>query len=67
MPDYILPISSKLPDTSTSIFAVMSKLANEENALNLAQGYPDFPTSPKLIELVNKDLKDGWNQYAPMP
>ena len=45
----------------------MSTLANEENALNLAQGYPDFTTSPKLIELVNKAMKDGWNQYDPMP
>lgn len=67
MPNYSAAISSKLPDTSTSIFAVMSKLSHEENAINLAQGYPDFPSSPKLIELVNKAMKDGFNQYAPMP
>lgn len=67
MPTFRSPVSSKLPNTSTSIFAVMSKLSSEENAINLAQGYPDFPTSPKLIELVNKAMKEGFNQYAPMP
>ena len=67
MPIFRSPVSSKLPNTSTSIFAVMSKLSSEENAINLAQGYPDFPTSPKLIELVNKAMKEGFNQYAPMP
>ena len=45
----------------------MSKLAHEEKAINLSQGYPDFPTSPELINLVNKAMKDGFNQYAPMP
>lgn len=67
MPNYHPALSSKLPDASTSIFAVMSKLSHEEKALNLAQGYPDFPSSPKLIELVNKAMKEGFNQYAPMP
>ncbi len=67
MPNYSAPVSSKLPHTTTSIFAVMSKLSHEENAINLAQGYPDFPSSPKLIELVNKAMKEGFNQYAPMP
>lgn len=67
MPTYPNRISSKLPDASTSIFAVMSKLAHQENAINLSQGYPDFPSSPELIELVNKAMKNGYNQYAPMP
>ena len=67
MPKYHTAVSSKLPDASTSIFAVMSKLANEEKAINLSQGYPDFPSSPKLIELVNNAMKEGFNQYAPMP
>ena len=67
MPDYHAVVSSKLPDASTSIFAVMSKLSTEEKAINLSQGYPDFPSSPELIALVNKAMKEGFNQYAPMP
>lgn len=67
MPDYLSKIDSKLPDTSISIFSIMSKLAHEEKAINLSQGYPDFPSSPELIELVSKAMKDGFNQYAPMP
>lgn len=60
-------IKSKLPKANTSIFAVMTALANEHQAINLAQGFPDFAVSPKLIELVNKYMKAGMNQYAPMP
>ncbi|MFO8067702.1 MAG: methionine aminotransferase [Bacteroidales bacterium] len=60
-------ITSKLPKTGTSIFAVMSKMANEHNAINLSQGFPDFPVSEELIELVNKNMRAGHNQYAPMP
>jgi methionine aminotransferase len=60
-------MNSKLPNTNTSIFAVMSQLANENNAINLSQGFPNFDVSPKLIELVNENMKRGFNQYAPMP
>lgn len=59
-------IISKLPDTGSSIFAVMSQIAREENAINLSQGFPDFEIAPGLIELVNKKMKEGYNQYAPM-
>ncbi len=58
---------TKLPNVTTSIFAVMSKMAAEYNALNLSQGFPNFKSDPLLIELVNKAMKDGFNQYAPMP
>lgn len=58
---------SKLPDVGTSIFAVMSKLANEHKAINLSQGFPDFNCSDELIDLVNSFMKKGNNQYAPMP
>ena len=58
---------SKLPEVGTSIFAVMSKLANEHNAINLSQGFPDFNCSDELIDLVNSFMKKGNNQYAPMP
>ncbi|MEO8232044.1 MAG: methionine aminotransferase [Ignavibacteriota bacterium] len=60
-------IKSKLPNVGTSIFAVMSKMANEYNAINLSQGFPDFNCSDNLIELVNHFMKKGFNQYAPMP
>lgn len=60
-------ITSKLPNTGTSIFAVMSQLAVEHGAVNLSQGFPDFEVSPVLIELVAKHMREGHNQYAPMP
>jgi methionine aminotransferase len=62
-----MEIASKLPDTGTTIFTVMSALANEYGAVNLGQGFPDFHMSEALIALVNKAMKDGYNQYAPMP
>lgn len=58
---------SKLPKTGTSIFAHMSALAQKYNAINLSQGFPDFDPDPKLKELVAKALRNGYNQYAPMP
>lgn len=63
----MLNIQSKLPGVSTTIFSVMSKLAAEHNAINLSQGFPDYPCDSKLIELVNKAMSSGYNQYAPMP
>jgi methionine aminotransferase len=59
-------ILSKLPDTGTTIFTVMSKLAVDYNAINLGQGFPDFKADPLLIELVNKIMQSGRNQYVPM-
>lgn len=58
---------TKLPDTGTTIFSVMSQLANEHQAINLGQGFPGFPIDPELVELVSKAMRDGYNQYAPMP
>lgn len=60
------PINSKLPEIGTSIFSVMTKMAIDHNAINLAQGFPDFNCSEELIELVNNYMKKGFNQYAPM-
>lgn len=60
-------ISSKLPNVGTTIFTVMSQLAVEYRAINLAQGFPDFPCSERLIEYAERAMRDGWNQYAPMP
>ncbi|MFT5878876.1 MAG: methionine aminotransferase, partial [Dokdonia sp.] len=59
-------ISSKLPQVGTTIFSVMSQLAVAENAINLSQGFPDFPVDEKLISLVSEQMKSGFNQYAPM-
>ncbi|MBC8173455.1 MAG: methionine aminotransferase [Chitinophagales bacterium] len=60
-------IRSKLPNVGTTIFAKMTALANEHGAINLAQGFPDFPSSERLIDLVHHYMKKGMNQYAPMP
>ena len=60
-------IQSKLPQVGTTIFTVMSALAAEHKAVNLGQGFPDFEMSESLMALVDKAMKDGYNQYAPMP
>ncbi len=59
--------NSKLPNVGTTIFTVMSALANEHQAINLSQGFPDFPSSERLIDLVTQAMQKGLNQYAPMP
>lgn len=59
-------INSKLPDVGTSIFTVMSQLAQEYNAVNLGQGFPDFPMDHALTDLVAKAMKEDFNQYSPM-
>ena len=59
-------VHSKLPQVGTTIFAVMSRMAQEHNAINLSQGFPDFSCDPKLIKLVQQYMKKGFNQYAPM-
>jgi methionine aminotransferase len=58
---------SKLPDIGVSIFAVMTRLANEHGAINLSQGFPDFDCDPALAEAVARAMREGHNQYAPMP
>ena len=59
-------IQSKLPEVGTTIFTIMSVLANEHKAINLGQGFPDYPMNQELIALVNKAMKDGYNQYIHM-
>ncbi len=59
-------MDSKLPDTGTTIFAVMSTLADECNAINLSQGYPSFNPDQALLDLVTHYLNNDGNQYAPM-
>lgn len=59
-------IISKLPDVETTIFTVMSALANKEGAINLSQGFPNFQIDPRLKELVQQALNKDQVQYAPM-
>lgn len=59
-------IHSKLPNVGTTIFTVMSGLANEYKAINLGQGFPDYPMSEELMNKVNEVMHKGWNQYVPM-
>jgi methionine aminotransferase len=60
------PFRSKLPDVGTTIFTVMSRRARELGALNLGQGFPDYPIDPRLTQLVTEAMAQGFNQYAPM-
>ena len=57
---------SKLPDVGTTIFTVISRRAEELGAVNLGQGFPDYPIDPRLTELVTEAMRAGHNQYAPM-
>lgn len=58
---------TKLPNTGDSIFSVMTRLAITHNAINLAQGFPDFQPSAELVNKVYEAMQSGHNQYAPMP
>jgi methionine aminotransferase len=60
-------IASKLPAVGTTIFTVMSRLAEAHGAINLGQGFPDYPMDAQLMELVNEAMHNHHNQYAPMP
>lgn len=63
---YPSSINSKLPNTGTTIFTVMSALAKEHKAVNLSQGFPDFNPHPVLVEEIEKAMRGPFNQYAPM-
>ncbi|HRP52874.1 MAG TPA: methionine aminotransferase [Fluviicola sp.] len=60
-------MQSKLPKVGTTIFTTMSKLAVEHQAINLSQGFPNFPVDPVLVDLLEKNSRDNIHQYAPMP
>jgi len=62
----ILSIQSKLPNSTTSIFTVMSGLSNQHNAINLGQGFPDYQMSEELMNNVYEVMQKGFNQYVPM-
>ena len=61
------PIVSRLPELGTTIFSVMSALAQEHQAVNLGQGFPDFPCDAALPAAVSAAMQAGHNQYPPMP
>ena len=60
------PIVSRLPSVGTTIFTIMSALAQQHNAVNLGQGFPDFDCDPLLLDAVNSAMRRGLNQYPPM-
>ncbi|MCR6495938.1 pyridoxal phosphate-dependent aminotransferase [Thermomonas sp. S9] len=59
-------IDTKLPKVGTTIFTVMSQLAAEHGAVNLGQGFPDFPVPARLVDALGRAMQAGHNQYAPM-
>jgi len=66
--EFIPPtLTTKLPNVGTTIFSVMSALAAEKGAVNLGQGFPDFDCDPRLIDATAVAMKQGLNQYPPMP
>ncbi len=60
------PLASRLPRVGTTIFTVMSALAQQHGAVNLGQGFPDFDCDPKLLDAVDDAMRRGLNQYPPM-
>ncbi len=60
------PPDTKLPKVGTTIFTVMSQLAAEHQAVNLGQGFPDFAVPSRLVDELDKAMRAGHNQYAPM-
>ncbi|OSY89262.1 methionine aminotransferase [Tenacibaculum holothuriorum] len=57
---------SKLPNATASIFSVMSQLANKHNAINLSQGFPNFPVDERLLQIHERLLNENIHQYTPM-
>ena len=66
MPHFSHPIASRLPYVGTTIFSVMSALAQQHGAINLSQGFPDFDAPADLLSLLDQAARQGHNQYAPM-
>ncbi|NNK29889.1 MAG: aminotransferase class I/II-fold pyridoxal phosphate-dependent enzyme, partial [Flavobacteriaceae bacterium] len=61
-----IAFKSKLPELPTSIFTTMSQMAKTQNALNLSQGFPDFPPDSELLECVHQAMQKDYHQYAPL-
>lgn len=61
-----MPLQTKLPKVGTTIFTVMSQMAMQHQAVNLGQGFPDFPVPEFLVDALSRAMREGKNQYAPM-
>jgi len=61
-----MDIAPRHSATGTTIFTVMSALAQQYHAINLSQGFPDFPIDERLGALLQQGVEGGYNQYAPM-
>ena len=61
-----MQIATKLPKVGTTIFTVMSQLAAEHGAVNLGQGFPDFPVPDRLVDALERAMRAGHNQYSMM-
>ncbi len=61
----MIDIHSKLPAQGVTIFSIMTAMAQRLNALNLSQGFPDFPAPPDLLQALSQATLEGYNQYAP--
>ncbi|KAF1710704.1 aminotransferase [Pseudoxanthomonas kalamensis DSM 18571] len=61
-----MALQTKLPKVGTTIFTVMSQLAAKHGAVNLGQGFPDFPAPARLVDALAQAMREGHNQYAPM-
>jgi methionine aminotransferase len=66
MPELPLRPETKLPKVGTTIFTVMSQLAMEHGAVNLGQGFPDFDVPERLVQALDRAMREGRNQYSPM-
>ena len=62
----MIPLRTKLPNIGMSIFPIMTALAKEHGAVNLAQGFPGFSADEELLKLINHYTSKGFNQYAPL-
>lgn len=61
----MINLQSKLPAQGVTVFSTMTAMAQRLNALNLSQGFPDFPAPPALLEALSQATQNGYNQYAP--
>lgn len=66
MPSFTHALPSRLPQVGTTIFSVMSALAQQHGAINLSQGFPDFEAPKELLDALDAATRAGHNQYAPM-